>query len=276
MEKSLSSLAESHYENFPVGSFLLRREFREPIRLVYAFARVADDIADEGNDSKEVRLRSLDAWEGEFRKAIAGNSELPFFQDLCEAVGKYAIPTSLFFDLITAFRMDAVGKEYDTFNDLLLYCRHSANPVGRILLHIFSCTNGETGRLSDSICTALQLANFWQDLSVDIERNRVYIPREDFERFGLRADDLRNGGGTDAIRALILFQVERTKKLFLDGKPLFGLIDKRFALELRLTYHGGLRITEKVERLGGSILHQRPVLSRYDWALIASRSFLAR
>jgi squalene synthase HpnC len=273
---SLQLLAESHYENFPVGSFLLPREFRAPIRLVYAFARVADDIADEGNDSKEARLRSLDDWEGEFRRAMAGNSGMPFFQDLCEAIGKYAIPTSLFFDLITAFRMDAAGKEYDTFDDLLFYCRHSANPVGRILLHIFSCANGETGRLSDSICTALQLANFWQDLSVDIKRNRVYIPREDFERFGLRADDLRNGGGTDAIRALIEFQVERTKKLFLDGKPLFRLIDKRFAFELRLTYHGGLRITEKVERLGGNILHQRPVLSRYDWALIASRSLLIR
>ncbi len=276
MEQPLSSLAESHYENFPVGSFLLPKEFRGPIRLVYAFARVADDIADEGSDPEEARLRRLDEWEGEFRKAAAGNSGMPFFRDLHGSIVKYAIPTSLFLDLITAFRMDASGKDYDTFEDLLFYCRHSANPVGRILLHIFNCANTETERLSDYICTALQLANFWQDLSVDIERNRVYIPREDFERFGLRAADMRNGGGNDAIRALIQFQVERTKKFFHDGKPLLRSIDKRFALELRLTYHGGLRIAEKVERLGGNILHQRPVLSQYDWALIALRSLSSR
>lgn len=276
MEKPLSLLADSHYENFPVGSFLLPGELRSPIRLVYAFARVADDIADEGSDPKETRLQKLDEWEGEFRKAVAGNSDTAFFQELCAVIVRYAIPTSLFFDLITAFRMDASGNDYKTFEDLLLYCRHSANPVGRILLHIFRCVNDETQKLSDSICTALQLANFWQDLSVDIKRNRVYIPREDLERFGLRADDLRNGGGNNAIRALMHFQVERTEKIFLDGRSLFRSIDKRFALELRLTYYGGVRITEKVERLGGNILHQRPVLSRYDWVVIALRSLLTR
>jgi len=269
-------LAETHYENFPVGSFFLSKEFRAPIRLVYAFARVADDIADEGNDSKEARLQRLDDWEGEFKKALAGEIGIPFFQELAETVVKYAIPPSLFFDLIAAFRMDASGRDYSTFEDLLFYCRHSANPVGRILLHIFKCANDETCRLSDSICTALQLANFWQDLSIDIKRNRVYIPRDDFERFGLTADDLRSGSGTDPIRTLLKFQVERTKKLFLDGRPLFRLIDKRFALELRLTYHGGMRILEKVEHLGYDTLYHRPVLSRFDWALIVIRSLLTR
>jgi phytoene synthase len=269
-------LAETHYENFPVGSFFLSKEFRAPIRLVYAFARVADDIADEGNDSKEARLQRLDDWEGEFKKALAGEIGIPFFQELAETVVKYAIPPSLFFDLIAAFRMDASGRDYSTFEDLLFYCRHSANPVGRILLHIFKCANDETCRLSDSICTALQLANFWQDLSIDIKRNRVYIPREDFERFGPTADDLRSGRGTDAIQPLLKYQVERTKKLFLAGRPLFRLIDKRFALELRLTYHGGMRILEKVEHLGYDTLYHRPVLSRFDWALIVIRSLLTR
>jgi phytoene synthase len=274
--KSLQSLAETHYENFPVGSFLLPKEFREPIRLVYAFARVADDIADEGNDSKETRLQRLDEWEGEFRRMLAGDTRISFFQELEETANKYAIPPSLFFDLIEAFRMDAGGRDYSTFEDLLFYCRHSANPVGRILLHIFNCANDETGKFSDMICTALQLTNFWQDLSVDIKRNRVYIPHEDFERFGLTADDLKSGGGTDAVRPLLKFQVERTKKLFLGGRPLFRLIDKRFALELRLTYHGGMRMLEKVEHLAYDTLHHRPVLSRFDWALIVIRSLLVR
>ena len=250
MAKSLQSLAETHYENFPVGSFLLPKEFREPIRLVYAFARVADDIADEGNDSKETRLQRLDEWEGEFRRMLAGDTRISFFQELEETANKYEIPSSLFFELIEAFRMDAGGRDYSTFEDLLFYCRHSANPVGRILLHIFNCANDETGKFSDTICTALQLTNFWQDLSIDIKRNRVYIPHEDFERFGLTADDLKSDVGTDAIRPLLKFQVERTKKLFLGGRPLFRLIDKRFALELRLTYQGGMRILEKVEHLG--------------------------
>jgi len=274
--KSLQLLAETHYENFPVGSFLLRKEFRSPIRLVYAFARVADDIADEGIDTKESRLQRLDEWEGEFRRALAGDTVISFFQELAEAVEKYAVPPSLFFDLIGAFRMDASGRDYVAFDDLLYYCRHSANPVGRILLYIFNCANDETNRRSDALCTALQLANFWQDLSIDIKRNRVYIPREDFQRFGLTADDLKSGRGTDAIQSLLKYQVERTKKFFLDGKPLFRLIDKRFALELRLTYNGGVRIVEKVERLGCDILHHRPVLSSFDWALIASRSLLVR
>ena len=275
MAKSLQSLAETHYENFPVGSFLLPKEFREPIRLVYAFARVADDIADEGNDSKETRLQRLDEWEGEFRRMLAGDTRISFFQELEETANKYAIPPSLFFDLIEAFRMDAGGRDYSTFEDLLFYCRHSANPVGRILLHILNCANDETGKFSDTICTALQLTNFWQDLSIDIKRNRVYIPHEDFDRFGLTADDLK-GGGTDAVRPLLKFQVERTKKLFLGGRPLFRLIDKRFALELRLTYHGGMRILEKVEHLDYDTLHHRPVLSRFDWALIVIRSLLVR
>jgi phytoene synthase len=255
---------------------LLPKEFREPIRLVYAFARVADDLADEGNNSKETRLQRLDEWEGEFRRALAGDTRISFFQELEETANKYAIPPSLFFDLIEAFRMDAGGRDYSTFEDLLFYCRHSANPVGRILLHIFNCANDETGKFSDTICTALQLTNFWQDLSIDIKRNRVYIPHEDFERFGLTADDLKSDVGTDAIRPLLKFQVERTKKLFLGGRPLFRLIDKRFALELRLTYHGGMRMLEKVEHLAYDTLHHRPVLSRFDWALIVIRSLLVR
>ena len=275
MSDSLQSLAETHYENFPVGSFLLAKEFRSPIRLVYAFARVADDIADEGDASPASRLQKLADWEGEFRKSLAGLSDVPFFMNLAEAVERYQIPAPLFFDLIEAFKMDAEGRDYPTFADLLFYCRRSANPVGRIVLHIVNRANDETFRLSDSMCTALQLTNFWQDLSIDIKRNRFYIPREDFERYGVSPDVLRNDG-TDAIVPLLRFQVERTKKFFLDGKPLIRLVDTRFSYELRATFHGGMRILEKIGQLGYNTTHRRPELSLADWPLIGLRSLLTR
>ncbi|HTY10329.1 MAG TPA: squalene synthase HpnC [Bacteroidota bacterium] len=275
MSESLQSLAETHYENFPVGSILVAKEFRSPIRLVYAFARVADDIADEGDAPSSVRLQKLDDWEGEFRESLAGLSDVPFFIELAEAVKEYSIPSSLFIDLMAAFKMDAEGREYPTFADVLAYCSHSANPVGRIVLHIVSHANDETYRFSDSICTALQLTNFWQDLSIDIKRNRLYIPREDLERFGVTPDALRNGG-TDAIAPLLKFQVERTKRFFLDGKPLFHLVDARFSFELRATFHGGMRILEKIEQLGYDTTRRRPALSIADWPLIGFRTLLTR
>ena len=272
----LHLLAQTHYENFPVGSFLLPREYRKPIRMIYAFARVADDLADEGDRPKESRLKDLDQWEGELKRALAGGKGGDFFRELTGVVSRYSIPPSLFSDLIEAFRMDARGTTYDTFEAVKFYCRHSANPIGRILLHLFNCAAEELCIYSDAICTALQLTNFWQDLSVDIERNRVYIPREDFERFGLTPEDLRRGAGTDRIRALLRFQVDRTKEYFLDGMPLLRSIDKRFAFELRLTVNGGMRILKKVEAQNYDTLHERPSLSNYDRALLFARSLLIR
>lgn len=269
-------LAQTHYENFPVGSFLLPREFRRPIRLVYAFARVADDLADEGEQSEQSRLKNLDLWEGELKRALTGEKGSDFFRELAGVIARYSIPPLLFSELIEAFRMDARGTTYDTFEAVKFYCRHSANPVGRILLHLFDSATEELCSYSDAICTALQLTNFWQDLSVDIKRNRVYIPLEDFERFDLTLEDLRCGAGTGRIRPLLKFQVERTNQFFLDGMPLLRWVDKRFAFELRLTVYGGLRILKKVAAQNYDTLHQRPTLSNYDRALLFARSLLIR
>ena len=274
--ESLQSLARTHYENFPVGSFLLSKELRKPVHLVYAFARVADDIADEGDASKETRLTLLDEWENQLKRALAREKSDNFFRELAEMIAEYTIPPSLFSDLVTAFRMDARGTEYDTFDDLKFYCRHSANPIGRILLHILGCADETNCRLSDAICTALQLTNFLQDLGIDIKRNRDYIPNEDFRRFGVSKEDLRFDGGSGKVRPLLKYQVDRTKDFFLDGKALIHSINKKFAFELKLTLGGGMRMLEKIELMQYDTLHRRPSLSKFDRAAILTRSLTIR
>jgi len=276
VEQKLNSLAQSHYENFPVGSFLLPRELRRPIRLIYAFARVADDLADEGADAEETRLRKLDEWEGELNGALGGGGGSSFFTELAQVITSNSIPSSLFSDLIEAFRMDARGATYETFDMVEFYCRHSANPIGRILLHLLGSAKRELFVYSDAICTALQLTNFWQDLSVDIERNRVYIPSEDLARFGLTLEDLRQNAGTGKLPHLLKYQVDRTRNFFLKGMPLLRLIDRRFALELRMTVNGGLKILEKIEAQNYDILRRRPSISTLDRALLLGRSLLIR
>jgi len=272
--KTLSKLAQSHYENFPVGSLYIPREFRKPIRLVYAFARVADDFADEGDESAQTRVKKLDDWEKELNEALNGGEAAEFFMDLSQVIKANSMPPSLFSDLLEAFRMDARGTSYESFDNLLCYCSRSANPVGRIILHLFHCASEELCLYSDKICTALQLANFWQDLSVDIKRNRVYIPREDLDQFAVGIESLRIG--TANAGQLLHFEIERTRRLFDEGRPLLRAIDKRFSFELRLTYNGGMRILEKVESLGCEVLVRRPAHSLIDWALIFTRSFFVR
>lgn len=276
MAESLQSLARSHYENFPVGSFFLPKELRKPIHLVYAFARVADDIADEGGASQETRLTLLDEWENQLKRGLAGEQCDSFFRELTAMIVEYAIPSSLFSDLITAFRMDATGTEYETFSDLRFYCRHSANPIGRIVLYILGCADEDNCRLSDALCTALQLTNFWQDIGIDIKRNRDYIPHEDCDRFGVTKEDLKIDRGTAKVRALLKYQVDRTKELFLEGKPLERSIDKKFHLELKLTLNGGMRILERIELMQYDTFHHRPTLTKFDWALIFFRSLTTR
>lgn len=274
--ESLQSLARTHYENFPVGSFFLSKELRRPIHLVYAFARVADDIADEGDASKETRLTLLDEWENQLKRALAREKSDNFFRELADMIAEYAVPPSLLSDLIAAFRMDARGTEYDTFDDLKFYCQHSANPIGRILLYVLGCADETNCRLSDSVCTALQLTNFWQDLGIDIKRNRDYIPNEDFRRFGVTKEDLRLDGGTAKVRSLLKYQVDRTKEFFLQGNALVHSIDKKFVFELKLTHCGGMRMLEKIELMQYDTIHRRPALSKFDWAVIFTRSLTTR
>ena len=198
----------------------------------------------------------------------------PIFIVLAETVQTYNIPKHLFADLLSAFRMDVTKKRFDTFTDLLYYCKHSANPVGHLVLYIFRNATERTMALSDNICTALQLANFWQDVSLDWEKERIYIPLEDVERFGYTERDLKARITDERFRKLMKFEVDRTKELFAAGKPLLVEAAGELHIELSLTWRGGMKILEKIERLQFDVLHTRPTLSSWDKLSILGTSFL--
>lgn len=267
-------LAKSHYENFPVASFFIPREKRRYVWSVYAFARVADDFADEGDTSPERRLEQLSRWSEYLDDCYESKACHPIFIALGETVRRFSIPKALLTNLLTAFRMDVTQERFGTYDDLLYYCRHSANPVGRLVLQIFENATERNVFLSDKICTALQLTNFWQDVGVDLQKGRLYIPLEDCSRFGYTEQDAEARVLNERFRELMAFEVDRTKRLFLEGKPLLAESARRLHLELNLTWHGGMRILEKIERLNYGVLHSRPALSLMDKLAILSISLL--
>lgn len=272
MQNTVENIAKTHYENFPVGSFLLPKQFREEIQLVYTFARVADDLADEGMMKPEERIERIDEWQMQLHKAIRGKNSGQFFTKLANTIQKHNLSLQLLDELLIAFRKDAANVQYDTFDELLEYCRYSANPIGRLILQIFDCSNEKTNRFSNYICTALQLSNFWQDISVDTRRNRFYIPQSELRHFGLQNSDLRSNGKKDIFRALMKMQIDRTRNLFEDGKPLFLMVAKDFRFELKLTWYGGMRILEKIEAMDFDTRIDRPMLTTIDKVLVLFRA----
>jgi hydroxysqualene synthase len=273
-------LARLHYENFPVGSLLVPRARRRHVYSIYAFARTADDFADEGYDRAELteaaRLAALDDWEAQLAACYRGEASHPVFIALAETVRELRLPEPLFRDLLAAFKQDVVKRRYADFTEVLDYCRRSANPVGRLILRLFDYRDERLDQLSDNICTALQLANFWQDVAVDLEKDRVYLPLGDLAEFGVTLDDLLARRCTDAYRRLLKFQVARTRDLFMQGKTLPAQVRGRLALELRLTWHGGMRILELIERQAYDTLSARPKLSSTDKALLLARTLFNR
>ncbi len=272
MTEDLKKLAASHYENFPVGSRFIPARYREAVHLIYAYARTADDIADEGNSAPADRIAKLDEWQRLLHAALNGSSGDSFFSKLAETINRHKLSPDLLNDLLVAFRRDASSPIYSTFEDLLEYCRYSANPIGRLMLQIFQCANKENERLSDLICSALQLSNFWQDISVDTGRNRFYISRTDLERFGLTLDDLRTAEKKSEFRTMMAALVRRTKTMFEEGKPLIGRVSKDLRFELSLIWHGGMRILEKIEQQGFDTRHRRPALTVIDKLIIFIRA----
>lgn len=259
-----SHIARNHYENFPVASFLIPRTLRPHIAAVYAFARMADDFADEA-EFEGVRMEKLAEFEGELEKLPSGETTNPVFIALRETILKFNLPIQLFKDLLTAFKTDVTVTRYRNFEDLLYYCRHSANPVGRIVLHIMGYPAPKFLEYSDQICTALQLANFWQDVSRDLKKGRVYLPAEDLEKFNYSYGELEHEKFNDNFKRLISFEVERTRDLFLKGKPLCAKVPGRFGWELRLTWLGGNAILDKIQAMGGNVLKTRPALKKRDF-----------
>ncbi len=264
-------LARSHYENFPVGSLLIPRDLRKHFYSIYAYSRVADDIADEGERPVAERIAMLDDWERQLADAFEGRGEHPIFIALAATVAEREIPIEPLRDLLKAFRMDARNQGFETLTDLLFYCHHSANPIGRLVLHLYGLRDEERRILSDRICTGLQLANFWQDISVDLPRGRVNLPRESFRAFGYAPDELRARAFNDRFRAMMVHHVEYAAAQLRQGYPLLGKIpDRRLRGELTLTWLGGMRILEKIRRLDYDILHRRPSLGVIDKVRLAA------
>ncbi|SMB27831.1 putative terpenoid synthase-related protein [Sterolibacterium denitrificans] len=266
-----------HYENFPVASLLLPRRLHAPVTALYAFARSADDIADEGELPAAERLRRLDEYAAQLERIAAGQPcAQPLFQRLAAAVHEHRLPLSPLHDLLDAFRQDVVQTRYATHAKLLDYCRRSANPVGRLLLCLYRAETPQHLRWSDAICSSLQLINHWQDVAIDFAKSpgRIYLPQEDLEAHGvteeLIAAALRDGPQRmdERWRSLMAFEVRRARELMLSGAPLGRALPGRIGLELRLIIAGGLRILDKIEAVDYDVFHRRPVLRAHDWPLL--------
>jgi squalene synthase HpnC len=252
-----------HYENFPVASLLLPAELRVPVAVIYRFARSADDLADEGEDPPADRLAKLQAYHDALERL--DRPETPLFEDVAFVIREFALSESLFHDLVDAFAQDVVKKRYADFTEVLDYCKRSANPVGRLLLELFKQTSETELEQSDAICTALQLVNFWQDVAVDYAKGRIYLPQDEMTGHRVSEAHIAEQRCDDAWRALMAWQVERTRALMLGGAPLGAALPGRIGLEIRTTVQGGLRILEKIETVGYDVFRQRPVLKWHDW-----------
>ena len=260
-------MAVDHYENFPVGSVLVPRRLRKPIHAIYAFARTADDYADEGDADNATRLAQLQALSDELALIEQGKrpvtSLMQRLQD--EAIAPFALPTQLFEDLLSAFRQDVVQKRYQEFAGLVDYSRRSANPVGRLLLCLYGVSDEKSLAQSDGICTALQLINFWQDVAVDWRKDRVYLPLQDMAKFGVSEDDIAVQRLTPEFKRLMAYECEKAFKMLQAGSGLVHQLPGRLGWELRLIVLGGQRILQKLDEAGYDVFRHRPELGRNDW-----------
>jgi squalene synthase HpnC len=270
-------MAVNHYENFPVASILLPARLRPAVEAIYAFARSADDIADEGHAPPQERLDALSQYENELDQLERGEAaESPVFANLAKVKMRYDLPLQPLRDLLSAFRQDVVTTRYADFEALRDYCRRSANPVGRLMLHLYDAASAANLRDADAICTALQLINFWQDVAVDWEKSRIYLPLDDLERFGVTIGHFEGAKTDDAWRALMRFEVERARALMLSGAPLACRLPGRVGWELRLVVQGGLRILERIEAADYDMFRRRPQLRTADWLCMISRALLMK
>jgi squalene synthase HpnC len=264
-------IARTHYENFTVVSAFMPRELRQDMFNVYAYCRWSDDLGDEIPDPA-LAGRALVWWRGELDACYADAPRHPVFVALHETIQRFQIPSEPFHHLLDAFVQDQTVKRFPTYADVEQYCVRSANPVGRLVLYLFGFRDAERQRLSDATCTALQLANFWQDVTVDWEKDRVYLPLEDLQRFGVREEQIPHREFNPAFRELMAFEVERARGLFREGLPLLKMVPRRLRLDLELFTRGGETILDLIERQDYNVLTQRPALSKAGKAgLIARR-----
>ncbi|MBX7229393.1 MAG: squalene synthase HpnC [Burkholderiaceae bacterium] len=278
-------MSVDHYENFPVASLLLPRHLRPAVTAIYRFARYADDLADEGNASPQQRLDALSALDSQlaYWQSYA-NLPTPsekILHSLPRVVTRYGLDIQLLRDLISAFSQDVVQNRYEDYSQLLDYCRRSANPVGRLMLKLYGAEQTQRNLLqSDAICTALQLINFWQDIAMDLQKNRIYLPKEDLIKFGVSEQSLLEQPALlmqqNQWQQLMAFQIHRSVLLMGQGAPLAWQLRGRVGLELRAIVQGGLRIAQKLEKRKFNVVRHRPTLKSYDWVLVGWRTLFSR
>jgi len=268
-------LAETHYENFHVATWFLPEKLRPHFHSIYAYCRVSDDLGDEVG-SKESALALLDFWGRELDACYEGRARHPVFVALAETIRACDIPKEPFADLLTAFRQDQTVARYANMNEVLGYCRYSANPVGRLVLYACGEASEEKFKLSDATCSALQLANFWQDVREDWGKDRVYLPQDDMKRFGVCDETIASGVATDEFRALMSFEVDYARSLFQQGLPLIGMVSRDLAIDLDLFSRGGLEILRAVERRNYDVLSARPAISKSSKLALGFRALCAK
>jgi squalene synthase HpnC len=253
-------LTRSHYENFTIASWLMPRAMRPHVHAIYAYARIADDFADE-----ERSLAKLDEWERELDAAYAGAPQHPVFVALADTARRFDIPREPFADLLRAFRSDVNFAAFETIDDLLGYARYSANPVGRLVLYLFGYCDADRQQLSDLVCSGLQLANFWQDVAIDFAKGRVYFPHRDLERLGVTLDDLRDGRVTPQFVTLMKHEIAFAHDLLVRGSELSRLVDWRLRRDVLMFAGGGLAILRAIEKIGYDVFKRRPQLGKLDY-----------
>jgi squalene synthase HpnC len=264
-------IARAHYENFTIASILMPRAMRPHMHAIYAYARTADDFADEDKS-----LTKLDEWERELDLCYAGAPCHPVFVALAETVRRFDIPREPFADLLRAFRSDVEFKGLDTLDDLLGYARYSANPVGRLVLYLFGYRDDERQRLSDLVCSGLQLANFWQDVAIDLERGRIYFPREDMKRFRVSSDDLRNRVVSESFVELMRHESGVARAMLIEGANLAWRVDRRLSRDILMFAGGGLAILRAIEAVGYDVFRKRPKLGKLDYLRLGWNAFRRR
>ena len=271
------ALAQSHYENFPVASVLLPMRLRKPIGLIYSFARQADDFADEGDLTPEQRLALLNGFKLELDHIRVNTMPgTPFFVTLKTMIQTYKLPLEPFYDLLDAFSQDVVKSRYENFGEVIDYCRRSANPIGRLLLHLYGQATPRNIGLSDAICSSLQIINFMQDVAIDYRKDRIYFPLDEMRKYRISEQQIADGDTGGSWSLFMEFQLNRTRRLLQSGAPLGLILPGRIGLEMRTIIAGGERILHKLHKSRGDMYKQRPVLKPWDWAYMLYRAIRAK
>ena len=271
---SALDFARKHYENFPVVSLLIPKELRKHIAIIYLFARTADDIADEGNLSENERLQQLNDFENSLHNLLIGNFKSHFEEALHHTIIQKNLTPQMLYDLLKAFKQDVTKKRYENYDELLFYCKHSANPIGRLILELFNIRSEEAFNFSDKICTALQLTNFYQDIEIDYKKGRIYFPENEMKLFEVTENIFAMKENNVNLKKLLRHNIERTQKMFDEGKNLLKFLNGRLKFEIKWTILGGGKILQKIKEKDYNIFNARPKLTKRDFGALFIKSFL--